>query len=90
MANDDRKIVKVAGKWLNESGDVEIIHLVPIHPDEGKLNVDLFWLHGKNIPDWGYDTELSINDVQSKRSYKRIKMTSVEQDIPDDCAAALI
>ena len=77
------KTLKVANRWFNDSGDVEIVLLVPLD-NSRELRNDLFWYDGNNRPLWSRGTELTDKDVLETHCYKQRKMSSID-DIPNDC-----
>lgn len=81
------KTIRVDNVWYNDSGDAKIILLAPIESNR-KLNVDLFWYSGHNMPRWNRGDELTDGDVLATKCYKYRKFTSIDQDIPDDCYMA--
>lgn len=82
------KTFKVANRWVNDSGDVEIVLLVPLDKNK-ELRNDLFWYAGNNRPLWSRGTELTDEDVLKTHCYKQRKMLSID-DIPDDCYMSII
>lgn len=77
------KTFKVANHWFNDSGNVEIVLLVPLDKSK-ELRNDLFWYDGNNRPLWSRGTELTDKDVLETQCYKQRKMSSID-DIPNDC-----